>query len=448
MEIVNKQPESIADLYSQLTDHEPKPVTEYVPADGAQQQAAFMKGENRNPNHMYDRLSAIDFADRYDAIDSIGKRILNSAELNDKYAPIYAEFIEGYAHKTRLMELARNYKHGDDESEKNAAKTEYMQLNIELYGKPDELIYRSLLHEKMVKIADKELHGSARTLRDELFLTIDYDATAEYPARFRPSEETVAWVKNVADSLYDGMLARIPDQDTFTAQEVQRVFTDILKQEFGDAADGWRVDIEKAESINVKAAEKRVVIPINKGDIKHKEMREKVVHEIGVHVMRSIAGAQSDLDPLKNGLNDYYDSEEGLGKVMEHAINGKFVEAGIEPYITAGAAYYDEMDFRDVFEMKWRLSVLASAAESTEITEEKIISAKNVAYKSVMRSMRGTDELPWFKDLAYYNGSVDMWRHLEAIRGDDLKLTFVLMGKANPADTLHERVLLESKEAV
>jgi hypothetical protein len=40
-----------------------------------------------------------------------------------------------------------------------------------------------------------------------------------------------------------------------------------------------------------------------------------------------------------------------------------------------------------------------------------------------------------------------MWRHLETIRGDDLKFMFVLMGKANPANALHERILLETKEA-
>lgn len=447
MEKINKQQESVSELYNRLTDYEPKPITEYVPENAAQQQAAFMNDEIRNPDHIYDRLAAIDFPARYSAIDAIGARILASADLNDKYTPVYAEFIEGYAQKTRLMELARNYKHSEDDREKDAIKTEYMQLNIELYGEPDESTYRSLLHEKLTKIANKELHGSALELRDELFAMVDYDAKAEYPARFRPSEETVAWMKNVAETLYEDMLARIPIQDTFNPREVQAIFTNIINEEFGGAADAWSVDIEKAESINVKTAERRVVIPDNKGDLKYKEMREKVVHEIGVHVMRAITGAQSDLDPLKNGLNDYYDSEEGLGKVMEHAINGKFVEAGIEPYITAGAAYYDDMDFRDVIEMKWRLSVLAAAAENTEISEEKIISAKKVAYKSAMRSMRGTDALPWFKDLAYYNGAADMWRHLESIQGDDLKFTFVLMGKANPANTLHEHILLETKDA-
>jgi hypothetical protein len=447
MERVNSSNESITDLYAQLTDNEPKPISEYVPANAKEQQEAFMKGEIRNPDHEYARLNAIDFASRYAAIDTIGNQIINSPDLDTKYVPVYDEFIKGYAKKTRLMELAHDYKHTDNPEERAIIKGEYMQLNIELYGEPDETTYRSLLHEKLTKIAKKDLHGSAVKLRDELFAMVNFDEGAEYPARFRPSPDTVTWMKDVAETLYENMLAHIPDQEKFNPTEVKAVFDAILQQEFDGAADEWSVDIEAAESINVKSAEKRVVIPVDKGEISYKEMREKVVHEIGVHAFRAITGAQSDLDPLKNGLNDYYDSEEGLGKVREHAINGKFGEAGIEPYITAGAAYFDGMDFRDVVEMKWRLSVLASAGADVEIPADKIESAKKVAYKSAMRSMRGTDELPWFKDLAYYNGSADMWRHLETIRGDDLKFMFVLMGKANPANALHERILLETKEA-
>lgn len=57
---------------------------------------------------------------------------------------------------------------------------------------------------------------------------------------------------------------------------------------------------------------------------------------------------------------------------------------------------------------------------------------------------RYTDELPWFKDLAYHNGSNDVWKHLESIRGDYVKFMFVLMGKANPANIDHERLQYES----
>jgi hypothetical protein len=42
---------------------------------------------------------------------------------------------------------------------------------------------------------------------------------------------------------------------------------------------------------------------------------------------------------------------------------------------------------------------------------------------------------------------MDVWKHLENINGDDLKFMFILMGKANPANQQHERILLETRTA-
>lgn len=38
-----------------------------------------------------------------------------------------------------------------------------------------------------------------------------------------------------------------------------------------------------------------------------------------------------------------------------------------------------------------------------------------------------------------------MWRHIEdEVRGDELKFLLLLLGKVNPANKKHERLLLES----
>ena len=77
-----------------------------------------------------------------------------------------------------------------------------------------------------------------------------------------------------------------------------------------------------------------------------KKVENLAVHEIGVHMLRSIAVGETDMLPLISGLSDYYDTEEGLGVVMEQALSGKFAERGVDHYITAGLAHYDEKDFR------------------------------------------------------------------------------------------------------
>ena len=442
-----KQTESISQLYDRLLESEPKPVASYVPEkqNAIDQKSDFLSGHIRTPNHSYDKLNAIKFDDARAKIEIVGQTILDYEDLNPKHKPSYEDFVEGYKNKTRLMELAQAFKQSSDEVAKAQLKQEYMQLNIELYGEPSEETYRSLMQEKLNRIDQKNLTGPTLQLRNELFEMTGYVPSNEKYERFSPSDDTVEWMQGVVESLYGSMLSHVPKRDTFSPEEVRTVFTEIIEQEFSESAEGWKVDIEPAKSINVKSTEKRIVIPEDRGDISYAVLRGLIVHEIGVHMLRAVTGAETDLLPLQNGLNDYYDAEEGLGVVMQQALKGKFTESGIEPYITAGLAYHDSKDFRDTFEVKWRLSALEAVGDSGEITDASITKARNTAYGSVMRSMRGTDELPWFKDLAYYNGSIDVWRHLESIKGDDLKFMFVLLGKANPANRAHEQILLETK---
>lgn len=125
-------------------------------------------------------------------------------------------------------------------------------------------------------------------------------------------------------------------------------------------------------------------------------------------------------------------------------MRGNFREAGIDHYITAGLAYFDGKDFRDAYEVKWRLSALEKLRDGGELTDDMCKKSQNAAYGSTMRSFRGTDDLPWFKDLSYYNGAVDVWRHLEEIRGDDIRFMFVLLGKNDPSSKIHERLIYEA----
>lgn len=433
--------------FTQLLALEPKLITNFVPSDGQAQKDAFLKHEITNPDHEYGKLNAIDFDEQLEEINRIGNFILKDPTIDDTYTSAYKDFITNYTKKTELMARAFQYKHAADESEKEAAREKYMTLNRELYGEPDEVTYRSLLVEKLNKINAKELSGKAQELRDELFVMSDFAPGQEIEPRFKPSEETVVWMHDVVNELYGGMLSHVPDQESFSPEELKVLFETILVAEFGEVASEWVVDIEKAQSITVKAPEKRIVIPEDRGVLTHERVRKLIVHEIGVHVLRSIMGEASDLDPLRTGLSNYYDSEEGLGMVMEQSLDGKHSEAGVDHYITAGLAAIDGQNFRGTFENKWRINALSKLKDNEELTDEKIKEARENSYKAVMRIFRGTDDLPWFKDLAYYNGSSDMWRHLEEIRGDDIKFMFVLLGKADPANITHQRIMLETKTA-
>lgn len=442
---------SIEDLYGQLMDLSPKIVTMFTPSNRGEEER-FLSGEIRNPQFYYEKLNSADFDEALEKIRELGDKILNHPDLTLVSKKVYEGFIKKYYEQIELLRYAQDYHGASSEEDKQKIAEAYKGLNIEAYGEPDEGTYRSLLSEKLNCVCNKNLTGKADDLRKELFGMVDFDPDVDIPERFRPSDETVEWMHSVAESLYGGMLSHIPnEQEEFDPYELQKIFTDIIEEEFNNdskgyagAAEGWTVSVEKATSVNVKSSEKRIVIPDNGMMRSRKKVENLVVHEIGVHMLRSITGGETDMLPLRSGLSDYYDTEEGLGVVMEQALSGKFAERGVDHYITAGLAHFDNKDFREAFEIKWRLSLLGSVDDGSEVSDGQIVKAKKTAFTQTLRSFRGTNDMPLFKDLSYYNGSVEVWRYLESVKGDDFLLSLLLAGKVNTSAD-HRRVILESK---
>jgi len=436
--------ENVASDYNALLTLEPKIIASFVPEDVASQKDLFLEGKALFPHHTYGKIDAIDFENNIQEIDAVKHKILSSS-IDPKYRPVYEQFADRYIAGTHFLEAVWRYNHATTPEEKQQAAHDYMKLNIEQYGAPDEETYRSLLGETLTKISEKNLAGKAAKIREELFLLTDYDPANYTPTeRFKPSEETVQWMHDIVEELYGGMLSHVPDKDEFSADEIRRIFEEIIEDELGEAALSWTVEMEAAKSINVQTPEKRVVIPENRANVTRNQLRGLIVHELGVHLLRSVIGGETDLHPMAISFSEYMDAEEGLGKVMEQALDSKYEEAGIGHYITAGAAYCDGKGFREVFEMKWRIALL-EGQDDGEIDPAAIEKARQKAYSQTMRIFRGTDELPWFKDLSYYNGTMKMWQHLEEIRGDDIKFMFVLMGKIDPSNIAHERIAYETR---
>ena len=445
---------SIEDLYGQLMDLSPKIVTMFTPSNRGEEEERFLSGEIRNPQFYYEKLNSADFDEALEKIRELGDKILNHPDLTSVGKKVYEGFIKKYYEQIELLRCAQDYHGASLEEDKQKIAESYKGLNIETYGEPDEGTYRSLLSEKLNCVCNKNLTGKADDLRKELFGMVDFDPDVDIPERFRPSDETVEWMHSVAESLYGGMLSHIPnEQEEFDPYELQKIFTDIIEEEFNNdskgytgAAEGWTVSVEKATSVNVKSSEKRIVIPDNGMMRSRKKVENLVVHEIGVHMLRSITGGETDMLPLRSGLSDYYDTEEGLGVVMEQALSGKFAERGVDHYITAGLAHFDNKDFHEAFEIKWRLSLLGSVDDGSEVSDGQIVKAKKTAFTQTLRSFRGTNDMPLFKDLSYYNGSIEVWRYLESVKGDDFLLSLLLAGKLNTSAD-HRRVILESKSA-
>jgi hypothetical protein len=441
---------SLEELFNQLLTLEPRPISNFVPTNAAEQKALFMSGDIQNPDHVYEKLDAIDFEANREKIRIIGDQIVAHPDVPPKYIDAYMQFVQRYEDVTSFMELAQRYKNAND-TDKPAVRDEYMKKNIELYGQPDETTYRSLLSERLSSIRDKELSDEQSVIRDELFAIVDSE-NLQKTERFRPSDETVEWLQDVTvgqEGLFEGPLRHVPEQASFTSDEIKAIFEEILIVEFGEILrdedngilEGWKVVIEDAAKINVKSAEKTIVIPADR-DLEIEEMKDRIVHELGIHYLRSVMGEQTDLFIFRLGLSEYLETEEGLGVVMEQARVGKYREAGIDHYITAGLAQFEGKDFREIYEIKWRIDLLADIEAGPK--NKSVSKSQDLAYTNTTRFFRGTDDLPWFKDLSYYNGSAEVWKHFEAIKGNYIEFMLVLLGKANAGDPAHRRTMLET----
>lgn len=160
--------------------------------------------------------------------------------------------------------------------------------------------------------------------------------------------------------------------------------------------------------------------------------------------MTAIMGEQADLYGLDRGIDGHGDTQEGIAKMAEQALVGKYKEAGIGHSITTGLSYFDGMSSEQVFEVKWRLSLLTDITDGEEVTDDLIKRHRARAAKAYYRIFRGTDELPWFKDASYYlEGTKQVWQYMEKHRGDELRLTLLLMGKRNISEE-HTRIMLET----
>lgn len=437
--------------YSRLTKITPGIIKYTVPDKESKERAvnALFRGKADSFHQEYPMIEALSREGEQECY-ALASSLLESTRLMPGIeGPVYKGAIETKILSMELVSAMRDYNEAKDGSaEKEDATKRFMAANIKLYGEPDRGTYQSLLSEKIAKISQKNRSFEAEEIFSELKDILPAEAfdASLAESRFRPSDETVQWMNRVVHSLCDDMLRHVPKTDGLIGhKQLRDIFQAIVDEEFED--EEWTVELGKATAIKVAPASKRIVIPFDRQPVTAAEARRLVVHELGIHVLTAMTGSSTTLKPLGRGLAGYADTQEGLGKVAEQALEGEFKEAGVDHYITAGLAYFDGRGFVDAYEAKWRMKLLEELADGEVPTSEQVEKCKRQAIDgpgiATIRIFRGTDELPLFKDLSYYNGSVEVWKYLESICDDDLQLNLLLAGKISTSKE-HQRIILES----
>ena len=230
----------------------------------------------------------------------------------------------------------------------------------------------------------------------------------------------------------------------FTPEELCSIFENIVGDFHDSGMEEFDIEWKDSGAISVNSGTKKISIPKNRKSMTRNEVEGLIVHELGTHYMRGQTGNQYKIPTLKNGLDGYLETEEGIARAMEMAVKGEYAEAGIGHYITAGLAFFDSKNLREVFEINWRLKVLAS--NKGDLSRGDIENKRKEAYKATQRIFRGTDELPWFKDLSYFNGGQKIWQYIEEnIGSEEMFDNFFLGGKNNLLDDSQQRQIYELK---
>lgn len=428
-------------------ESEPKVISTFTPENANEAKSEFLENDNlSHPNNEYEKLNSSEIENLYQNISNAILVVENDNSLGEIEREMYNTQFETRIKTVKMLEAACDFRKAESLADKQKAQEEFMKNNIEVYGEPDFEIFHSLLSDKITKIDTLKLDDKGEKIRLEFYELIKKDEILNQNIeRFKPSDEVFHNFGEIIKDLYSKQLELIPkkDDDRYLADEIFEVFENILKGFEKDGFSKFNVEWKDSGAIAVSAKDKKIFIPKNRKPVSKKELEGLVVHEIGTHYMRAQMGEAYNNQALRTGLDGYMNTEEGIARAMEMAVKGDHQEAGAQHYLTAGFAYFNNMNFRKAFEANWRMGILDG---KNNFSEENIDKKRQIAYRNTQRIFRGTDELPWFKDLSYFNGGQEIWKYIEEnIDSPTLIDDFLLGGKNNIHNLDQQRQIYELK---
>ncbi|MBV9708204.1 MAG: DUF1704 domain-containing protein, partial [Chloroflexi bacterium] len=104
-------------------------------------------------------------------------------------------------------------------------------------------------------------------------------------------------------------------QKMVTVQAAKRFLETVIQQ---SGYGGWQVVVDKASTTRVEAGLRRLILADSPMSVE--QIRYYLIHELGSHVVRAIAGERSPLGLLGIGTKNYAPTEEGLAIYHERQI--------------------------------------------------------------------------------------------------------------------------------
>lgn len=438
----------IARLSPKVTDY-------YQRGDDDDQKLTFLTRDGSNvTTRVYPALMAIDFAPKIDELTRIREEIAAHSGMNRHLLSHYMDLVDENTNKYRMLRLVQEYHTATTDAQRADIRAQYLEVNGELYGAPQQSVFESIIKDMYDKFEGMQLVGVAATVRSELFAIIAKPEEAR--RRFRPSPETVQWLGQVVDSLYGNLLQHVPAPTTeeielgkgavFTPTDIKAIIEEIIREEFGESADDWRVEFVPSGPIEVDRINKRINIPENRRPATRDELRGLIVHELGIHFLRGVMGYEMDNPLHAIGFRNYRLLEEGAGVANQQALKGEYADSGDSYYLVASLMELEGKNIKQTFEFMWRYFALKRIGEGDSLSEKDITAARQSADVCIDRMTKGMDDTPSNMDLSYYIGSGLAWGYYEKNRGDPEAISRFFMSRLNTDDTAQLRFALAANQ--
>ena len=396
------------------------------------------------PRYIYQSISALNLKQKQTTIRETLSLLSKDKNLTDKQAEDLRIRLGQYYYECELILAARAFNRSSSKTERELQEKRFQRANEAIYGKFHADTFWSLLRERLAMIPMGHLSQEEQMQYAEMMRMIGVIGRNR-KKRFAPQPKTVKAFGKRVQELFASILRHIPDdKEVFTPEDAAKITNEIIEQEIGiwDAASKrgtkYRAVVDKTRSMAaVNNGQQRILYPGKRsaGNYSRIELEKIIVHEFGVHVMRALPAEHQDLRAFYDNSSYSRLTEEGLAKVCEQALDGKYDDIGIIRYITIGLVTVCKKTFRETYEILWRMEKLLNGRSQTE------------CFDFVQRATRGTGVLPINADLSYYRGVNLVWKYIEEHLDDvGLMQVMFLSGKTDFLNQDRKRLIKTMQE--
>jgi hypothetical protein len=209
---------------------------------------------------------------------------------------------------------------------------------------------------------------------------------------------------------------------------------------------GWTVTMNRSAKLSVNATRKRIVVGRRRAPLLISEIRGLFAHEVLVHAKRAVKGSMHCAE-LGIGLPDYIAAEEGLGVLLESAVNGSVPVKVKDRYVDIALALGDwhrrPLTRNEMYEFCFTRGALRAIAADERLDLNLL---EKVTWEHVNRIYRGSLGNKYIavftKDVAYYRGFIKIANYLKrSEKRGRLRhaLEYIFDGKFDPTNPNHRK---------